>query len=73
MKIISENEEGIINFINFSKGYGFIRRQKGKDVFFLLVDFNNQNIQEGMSLNFEIHEITHNNKKHRIAKNMKII
>lgn len=34
-----EYETGFINTYNHLKGFGFIRRQKGRDVFFFFEDF----------------------------------
>lgn len=36
---MSEKEKGYIHHYNTLKGFGFIRREKGKDVFFFFNDF----------------------------------
>ena len=49
-------EFGIINFFDPLKGYGFIRREHGKDVFFKHEDFsdidNNPDIFKGIRVGF---------------------
>ena len=36
------NDTGIVNAYNDFKGFGFIRREKGKDVYFSIDDFENE-------------------------------
>lgn len=40
---MSKREKGHIHHYNPLKGFGFIRREKGKDVFFFFNDFNSGN------------------------------
>lgn len=51
-------EQGYINAFNDFKGFGFIRREKGKDVFFSIDDFEDgfdiDSVLVGMRLNFSI-------------------
>nr|VVV04914.1 Cold shock-like protein CspLA [Aliivibrio wodanis] len=49
-------DTGFINAYNDFKGFGFIRRNKGKDVFFSIDDFNGEikNIVIGLSITFEV-------------------
>tara|TARA_R110001606_G_C15388069_1_gene651166 strand:+ start:2172 stop:2426 length:255 start_codon:yes stop_codon:yes gene_type:complete len=51
-----EYYKGIINTYNHLKGFGFIRREKGKDVFFFFEDFieRNANITIGDTVKFII-------------------
>ncbi len=57
MKSNSTNREtGTVNSYNNLKGFGFIRREKGKDVFFFYEDFMNGNsdVVLGDTVSFEI-------------------
>ena len=49
-------ETGTIHHYNQLKGFGFIRREKGKDVFFFFVDFinNTTDIVIGEKVEFEV-------------------
>lgn len=48
-------ETGIIHHYNQLKGFGFIRRDKGKDVFFFFADFINDtsDVVIGETVEFE--------------------
>lgn len=52
----SEYHKGTINTYNHLKGFGFIRREKGKDVFFFFEDFieGNANVAIGDTVKFII-------------------
>jgi len=52
----AEREFGLIKTYDAFKGYGFIRRQKGKDVFFFYadVDGSDANLGEGDHVSFEV-------------------
>ncbi|MCE8039284.1 retron Se72 family effector protein [Halomonas sp. MCCC 1A11062] len=49
-------ETGTVNHYNNIKGFGFIRREKGRDVFFFYEDFvgGNADIVIGDTVSFEI-------------------
>lgn len=47
---------GIINYCDNMKGFGFIRREKGRDLIFSFSDIINNNeslISKGLKVNFE--------------------
>lgn len=52
------SDSGVINAFNDFKGFGFIRREKGKDVYFSIDDFNDDinidSISVGWKLVFDI-------------------
>lgn len=52
------NDTGIVNAYNDFKGFGFIRREKGKDVYFSIDDFENEvNIDSifiGLNVKFDV-------------------
>ncbi len=65
-----ERQKGHINSYNMYKGFGFIRREKGKDVFFFFDDFcSDSNVILGDTVEFEIEETP----KGKRAKNIKLI
>lgn len=49
-------DKGVINTYNFLKGFGFIRRKKGKDVFFFFDNFveDRPNILLGDIVEFDV-------------------
>lgn len=62
--------KGFVNNYNIQKGFGFIRREKGKDVFFFHDDFNgDSNVILGDVVEFKIE----NTPKGIRAKDIKIV
>jgi CspA family cold shock protein len=52
-------EQGVVKWFNASKGYGFIRRQSGEDVFvhFSAIQADGyKTLNEGQTVEFEIKE-----------------
>ena len=49
-------EAGKIKFFNSSKGYGFITKSDGKDIFFHVSEVQGQEPQEGDNVEFEVGE-----------------
>lgn len=50
-------EQGVVKWFNASKGYGFIQRQSGEDVFVHYSAIQGEgyrNLQEGASVEFEV-------------------
>ncbi|MBP6862574.1 MAG: cold shock domain-containing protein [Neisseriaceae bacterium] len=47
-------EIGYINALEQLKGYGFIRRERGKDLFFLYKNVSIQNIYLGLPVKFKV-------------------
>lgn len=49
-------EFGILKVYDIAKGYGFIRREKGKDVFLFFDNFEGDDLSlvEGVVLSFEV-------------------
>lgn len=53
---MTDEERGVVHYYNLLKGFGFIRREKGKDVFFFFEDFysGKADIVVGDHVSFEI-------------------
>lgn len=50
-------EQGVVKWFNASKGYGFIRRQSGEDVFvhYSAIEASGyRSLDEGVSVEFEV-------------------
>ena len=71
--IVSTSIQGVINIIYLDKGFGFIRRNRGKDIFFLISDLpDNTNIVIGTNVIFDIHNEKYQHKSKLRAFNIKI-
>jgi CspA family cold shock protein len=56
---MSERETGTVKWFSTEKGYGFIQREQGKDVFvhYLAIQGSGfKNLQEGQSVEFSVEE-----------------
>lgn len=53
----NSREQGVVKWFNASKGYGFIQRQSGEDVFVHYSAIQGEgyrNLQEGAAVEFEV-------------------
>lgn len=55
---MENKHSGIIHYYNILKGFGFIRREKGKDVFFFFEDFlsGKAEVLIGDQVSFEVEQ-----------------
>ena len=56
---MSERETGTVKWFNGSKGYGFIAREEGNDVFVHFSDIQGdgfRNLEEGQSVEFSVEQ-----------------
>ena len=54
---MSQSESGVVKFFNETKGFGFISREQGNDVFVHVTGLNGlQTLQQGQAVNFDITE-----------------
>jgi CspA family cold shock protein len=54
---MAERESGIVKWFNATKGYGFIQRTEGKDVFVHFTAINTtgyRTLEEGQQVEFEV-------------------
>lgn len=54
---MAERETGIVKWFNATKGYGFIQRAEGKDVFVHFTAINStgyRTLEEGQQVEFEV-------------------
>ena len=54
---MAERETGIVKWFNATKGYGFIQRSEGKDVFVHFTAINStgyRTLEEGQQVEFEV-------------------
>lgn len=65
-------EAGFVNAYNDFKGYGFIRREKGKDVYFSIDDFHQQIDIDTISVSLKVTFTIEMTKKGPNARNIVI-
>lgn len=56
---MSERETGIVKWFNASKGYGFIQRQEGEDIFVHFSSIRGEgyrNLEEGQTVEFGVEQ-----------------
>jgi len=54
---VSDKEQGTVKWFNAAKGYGFIRRETGEDVFVhfsAIQDSGYRTLEEGQAVEFEV-------------------
>ncbi|WP_275285877.1 retron Se72 family effector protein [Halomonas elongata] len=65
---VTERETGTINHYSNLKGFGFIRRKKGKDVFFFYEDFvdGDADVVIGDTVSFEVKKMPKGPRAYKI-------
>ena len=66
-----ENREfGVVKTFDAFKGYGFIRRPKGKDVFLFYIDIENDDrmVDEGDAVSFEVEKMPKGPRAKKVRK-----
>jgi cold shock protein len=71
---VAEREIGVVKWFNASKGYGFLEREKGKDVFVhhTAIDMEGyRQLAEGDEVEFEVEEGSKGPQAVRVTKTHK--